>query len=125
MIICSRNTDTNRLSIDHMFKRKDDPNFLKLEPEDYLLKKDIVYNQLEGYLHCKFSRPKSVLNSRYVNDLTQPHFIHVARGTPGELMFDKLQSFQPSDSRIEFTQQIYVPKSSRSWLVKIHGIFFV
>lgn len=39
----------------------------------------------------------------------------------GELVFDKLRSFQPSETRVEFASNVHVPASPRSWLVKVHG----
>ena len=55
---------------------------IQLEPEDYLNKKSIIYNQKEGYINCKFSRARTVANNRWVTDLSKPHYIHIQRGTP-------------------------------------------
>jgi hypothetical protein len=121
VVVCSRNPENNQLSIDHYFKRRDDPQMIKLEP-DYLTNKYITFNQLDGYIYCKFSRPRTTTN-RYISDLSHPLYIHIERGAPGEMIPDKLnRMFQPSESRVEFTNTVYAPSSSRSWLVKVHAI---
>ena len=120
MVVCSRNEE-EKLSIDHYYRRKDDPRLMRIEPEDYLKKKYISFNPA-GYIYCRFSRYKYT-ESSYVTDLSKPHYIYVERGAPGEQLADKLgQRFQPSESRIEFASTVYAPVSTRSWLVKIHGI---
>lgn len=122
MVICSRDPDTNRLSIDHFYKRVEDGQLIKLEPHDSLVNKYITFNQADGFIYCRFSRQRTVENNRYVTDLAQPHFIYIERGAPGEIVGEKLnRAFQPSDARIEFANTIHAPVSHRSWLVKVHG----
>lgn len=111
------------MSIDHYFKKKDDSTLYKIEPEDYLKNKQISFNPTGAFISCKFSRAKTVDNE-FVSDLAKPHYVYVERGAPGELIVDKLNRlFQPSESQVEFGSNIYVATSSRSWLVKVHGIF--
>lgn len=81
MVVCSKFGE-DKLSIDHYFKRKDSSQLIKLEPEDYLKKKFITFNPSDGYIYCKFSRPKFV-DDKYVTDLNKPHHIYVERGVPG------------------------------------------
>lgn len=120
LVVCSRDTN-EKLSIDHYYRKKDDSKLIKLEPEDYLRKKFISFNQA-GYIYCRFSRAKTTENS-YVTDLAKPHYVYIERGAPGEAITDKLnQRFQPSDTRIDFANNVYAPVSARSWLVKIHAI---
>ena len=122
LIVCSRYPETEKLSIDHYYKKKDNTHLFKIEPEDYLKNKYIYYNSNEAYITCKFSRPKTVENE-FVNDLSMPHFIYVERGAPGEMIVEKLNRlFQPSESQVEFANNIYVATSPRSWLVKVHGM---
>ncbi len=80
MVVCSRNEE-EKLSVNQYFRRKDDQQLIKLEPEDYLKKKFISFNQA-GYIYCKFSRPKTS-ESIYVTDLSKPHYVFVERGAPG------------------------------------------
>ncbi|RNA19586.1 ferric-chelate reductase 1 [Brachionus plicatilis] len=122
IIVCSRYPETERLSIDHYYKKKDDSVLYKIEPEDYLKNKEISYNAKEAYITCRFSRPKTVDNE-FVSDLSKPHFIYVERGAPGEMIVEKLNRlYQPSESQVEFASNIYVTTSPRSWLVKVHAI---
>ncbi|CAF0777916.1 unnamed protein product [Brachionus calyciflorus] len=122
IIVCSRYADNEKLSIDHYFKKKDDSTLYKIEPDDYLKNKEITFSQNGAYINCKFSRPKTVDNE-FVSDLSQPHYVYVERGAPGEMIVDKLNRlFQPSESQVEFANSIYVPRSTRSWLVKVHAI---
>lgn len=121
IIVCSRYPETERLSIDHYFLKKDDTLLYKIEPEDNLKNKEINYNSKEAYITCKFSRPKTVDNE-FVSDLSKPHFIYVERGAPGEMIVEKLNRlFLPSESQVEFANNFYVATSPRSWLVKVHG----
>jgi len=124
LVICSRNADTNRLSIEHYYKRSEDAaQLIRLEPDDHLVNKYITFNQADGFIYCRFSRRRTVENNRYVTDLAQPHFIYIERGAPGEVVGEKInRAFQPSDARIEFANTIHAPLSHRSWLVKVHAI---
>ena len=48
--------------------------------------------------------------------------VEAVQVAPGEAVAEKLgNKFQASDSKIEFAKTVYVPVSSRSWLVKLHG----
>lgn len=120
-VICSRNPDTGRLAIDQYFKPKPDSSpMIQLSPNQ-LLNTHITYDEI-GLISCKFSRTKASEN-RYVTDMNKPHYIYVERGAPGETVGEKLGSkFQPSDNKVEFAKSVYVPTSSRSWLVKLHAI---
>jgi hypothetical protein len=121
MVICSRDSNTEKVSIDHFYKRKDDSQLVRLDSEDYLKNKFVAFNP-EGFIHCKFSRPKTS-DTRYIADLTKSHYVYVERGAPGEVIVEKLnQRFQPSESKIEFANGVYAPVSTRSWLVKVHAI---
>lgn len=125
-MICARDPDNNQLSINHFYKPVEDSQLIKLEPHDHLTSKFITYNQADGFIYCRFSRPRTVENNRYVTDLSQPHFIYIERGAPGEVVGEKLnRGFQPSDSRIEFANRIHAPVSHRSWLVKVHGKLYL
>ena len=100
IIVCSRYADTEKLSIDHYIKKKDDSTLYKIEPEDYLKNKQISFNPTGAFISCKFSRPKTVDNE-FVSDLSKPHYVYVERGAPGELIVDKLNRlFQPSESQV-------------------------
>ena len=120
VVICSRNPDTERLVVDQYFKPKGDSSqMIQLSPSQ-LENTEITYDG-NGLMKCKFSRPKSSDN-KYVTDMNKPHYIYVERGAPGEVVAEKLGTkFQASDSKIEFAKGVYVPVSSRSWLVKLHG----
>ena len=120
VVICSRNPDTGKLGIDQYFKPKTESSpMIQLSPNQ-LVNTHITYDEI-GYINCKFSRTKESDN-KYVTDMTKPHYIYVERGAPGESASEKLGSkFQASDSKIEFAKSVYVPTSSRSWLVKLHG----
>jgi hypothetical protein len=45
----------------------------------------------------------------------------------GETLIEKIKLFQPSETKIEFANTVYVPRTSstRSWLIKIHGKYMI
>jgi hypothetical protein len=87
-VVCSRSSTTEKTTIDHYFKAKDDSELIHLAPEDFLLKKSASYNQNDGVISCKFSRRKSIDN-RYVNNLALPHYIQIERGSLGKKVYYK------------------------------------
>jgi len=122
LIVCLKDASSDSVSVLHYFKNSSDSDLVKLsEPDDNIVRRQGLYSP-DGYIYCKFSRPKSSHNS-LITDLNKPHFIYVERGSPGELINEKInKNFQSSEAKINFASSIYVPTSSRSWLVKVHAI---
>lgn len=123
IVVCMKDANSDTVSIVHYYKNTSDSDLVKLiDPDNNLVKKQGLYSP-EGYIYCKFSRPKFSHNSM-ITDLNKPHFIYVERGSPGELINEKITSnFQSSESQINFATNIHVPSTSnRTWLVKIHAI---
>lgn len=123
LIVCMKDANSDKVSVVHYYKNNSDSDLVKLvEPDDNIVKKQGLYSP-EGYIYCKFSRPKFSHNSM-VTDLNKPHYIYVERGSPGELINEKLtKNFQSSEAQIDFATNIYVPSTStRSWLVKVHAV---
>jgi hypothetical protein len=52
----------------------------RLDPS-YLQKTEITFNE-GGYIKCRFSRPKTT-ESKFIADLSKPHYVYVERGAPG------------------------------------------
>lgn len=122
LIVCLKDTNSETVSVVHYFKNSSDSDLIKLvAPDDNLVKKQGSYSP-EGYIYCKFSRPKFSHNSM-ITDLNKPHYIYVERGSAGELINEKLnKNFQSSEAQIMFANNIHVATSTRSWLVKVHAI---
>lgn len=123
LIVCMKDANSDTVSVAHYYKNSSDSNLIKLvAPDDNIVKRQGMYSP-EGYIYCKFSRPKFSHNSM-ITDLTKPHYIYVERGSKGELINEKLNTkFQASEAKINFATSIHVPSTSnRSWLVKIHAI---
>lgn len=123
LIVCMKDPKSDAVSVMHYYKNSSDSDLIKLiEPDDNIVKRQGLYSP-EGYIYCKFSRPKFSHNSM-ITDLGKPHYLYVERGSPGELINEKLtKNFQSSEAQINFATSVFVPTTStRSWLVKVHAI---
>lgn len=126
LVVCMKDGASDDVRIVHYYKNTSDSDLVKLhEPEDNLVKRQGMYSP-EGYIICKFSRPK-FSNSPMVTDLNKPHYIYVERGQTGELINEKMtNNFQSSENQIEFAANIHVVStSSRTWLIKLHAVLGV
>jgi hypothetical protein len=122
VITCVKQPGTENVLVSQLYKHSKDSDLERLsEGTDNLVKKQGFYNPA-GYIFCKFSRPK-VSTNPLVTDLSIPHYVYIERGQPGEIPGESLgKRFQASENKIDFASNVYVPTSSRSWLVKVHAI---
>ncbi len=64
------------------YKNSSGSELVRLSPtDDNLLKKEGSYD-LDGFITCKFSRPKQS-NNKLVTDLSKPHYVYIERGSLG------------------------------------------
>ena len=88
VVVCLKQHGTENVFVQQYFKNTNDGELVKLVgPSDNLLNKEGFYNAA-GYIYCRFSRPKASSNP-LITDLSQPHYVYIERGTPGELNGDK------------------------------------
>jgi hypothetical protein len=78
----------------------------------------------DGYINCRFSLKKTDDSTGL--DFSKSQYVYVERGGADEAIGEKIQNgFYPSDTKVEFPNSVYVPRSQRSWLIKVHAILAI